>query len=551
MSVLISQVLIFSIHILWEPEKVKEEIKQNSKVKFKESDLFRVYQSMDLGNLDSLQASNENSEMNVISKSLPMLRQLQQILYSSEWRARMEQWTNLCPGTLTTRVDCAANCHAPGCHLLCHDDVIGTRKISFILYLTDDEEWKSNEGGALELYASDSDGNPEAIPSTSLLPQWNSLAFFEVKPGVSFHAVQEVFGERPRLSIQGWYHAANPPENTEAATLSRLKTLEDVGEAYNDFPVGEEKNEDYTELSDEDRTFLKKFINETYLSSESIQEIREQFENDSSVQLRKFLAPSLLSQIQKISSVEDDGGQDKAILKYDEFATHGWKILGPAHKQRFLIYEGTSKTNSKSGVDNSAMGEILRQIKEDLFQTSAFGRFLMLVTSLGIPTGYRGRIRRFRPGLDYTVAHYGSLTIENSVLDATLCFCDGSGEQPKIDEETGELTGSDSDAIWASGDCGGFECYIAAEDEDDDDENDNDQHSADDEYKEDADTELLSVSACNNTLSLVFRDPGTMRFIKYVGKQAPSSRWDVSMEYAVEETIEEIISEEESDSNNE
>jgi hypothetical protein len=43
------------------------------------------------------------------------------------------------------------------------------------------------------------------------------------------------------------------------------------------------------------------------------------------------------------------------------------------------------------------------------------------------------------------------------------------------------------------------------------------------------------VSASNNTLSLVYRDPGTLRFIKYVGSQAPSSRWDISMEYQVTE----------------
>ena len=27
------------------------------------------------------------------------------------------------------QVDCATNLHTQGCHLLCHDDVIGTRKV--------------------------------------------------------------------------------------------------------------------------------------------------------------------------------------------------------------------------------------------------------------------------------------------------------------------------------------------------------------------------------------------------------------------------------------
>jgi Rps23 Pro-64 3,4-dihydroxylase Tpa1-like proline 4-hydroxylase len=43
-----------------------------------------------------------------------------------------------------------------GCHLLCHDDVIGTRRVSYIIYLTDpDEEWLKEDGGALELYPLD------------------------------------------------------------------------------------------------------------------------------------------------------------------------------------------------------------------------------------------------------------------------------------------------------------------------------------------------------------------------------------------------------------
>ena len=51
---------------------------------------------------------------------------------------------------------------------------------------------------------------------------------------------------------------------------------------------------------------------------------------------------------------------------------------------------------------------------------------------------------------------------------------------------------------------------------------------------EDDEDELLSVSASFNTLSLVHRDEGLMRFVKYVSHLAPSSRWDVAMQYTVE-----------------
>ena len=65
--------------------------------------------------------------------------------------------------------------------------------------------WEASDGGALELYAtSDPDGEPEAQPCARLVPQWNSMLLFRVEPGKSFHAVQEVYGEKPRLTISGW-----------------------------------------------------------------------------------------------------------------------------------------------------------------------------------------------------------------------------------------------------------------------------------------------------------------------------------------------------------
>ena len=37
-----------------------------------------------------------------------------------------------------------------GGHLLCHDDVIGTRRVSYIVYLTDpDEPWRADDGGTM------------------------------------------------------------------------------------------------------------------------------------------------------------------------------------------------------------------------------------------------------------------------------------------------------------------------------------------------------------------------------------------------------------------
>mmetsp|Transcript_21810 Transcript_21810/g.30612 ORF Transcript_21810/g.30612 Transcript_21810/m.30612 type:complete len:579 (-) Transcript_21810:185-1921(-) len=567
---------------------------------------------------------------------------LRQTLYSSEFRSYMERIANLPPNTLTERVDCAANCHDTGCHLLCHDDVIGTRCISFIIYLTDpDYAWSDADGGRLELYRGrmpddhDSvvvkeDGGrfmviPEAFPCKTILPTFNSMAYFQVTPGVSFHSVQEVFGDMPRLSIQGWYHASEPPQKSEEATLQRLKSTADDEDTEGDFiplhtlsdtatttttidPKSNVENNDnnhaqtHTQMmvSSEDKSFLIQYINPTYLTQSSMNEIKERFEEESSIQLRHFLNDEWANKINKATSScdkIDNVGNGRASLNYHVGVTTTkgsssstttnssiWKAVGPAHKQRFLEYHHLSphecndnekRTNERNLDPHENAGNSLHHLQTTVFASQPFGRFLASMTSLDVPVAYRGRVRRFRPGLDYTVAHHGILTKE-PVLDATLCLCAGTGDQCIRDPITGDFimtenNGSSSssiggeydanhdkmrkqrelleaDSAWESGDVGGFECYIAADEGDTHDTksttatNNNDDHDdvdlkqgndASDEYNEEDDTELLSVSASNNTLSLVYRDPGTMRFVKYVGSRAPSSRWDICIEYKV------------------
>jgi Rps23 Pro-64 3,4-dihydroxylase Tpa1-like proline 4-hydroxylase len=473
---------------------VKDEIKSQTKVKFKESDLFRVYQSIDMANL------TPGCELAV---QLPHVMKLREVLYSQEWRSFIERLAGLPPSTLVSQIDCACNCHAPGCHLLCHDDVIGTRKISYIIYLTE-LDWKEEEGGSLELYAAQGestqeDSGPFPVPASRAWPIFNSMAFFVVEPGQSYHAVQEVLGDRPRLSLQGWYHASEPPHNIELATLQQLKKVRGYGE--NDQTLAT-KFDSTTDFSESDKEYLGKYVKAEYLLDDALDEIQQRFVNDSSVQLRDFLQDKWVPKMEpQKPSVYDDA-------YYKSGVSTEWQLRGPAHMQRYLEYQA----DVTSADDCQVIGSLLHHVKTHVFESLQFARLLKRLTSLEQPTGIRsGEIRRFRPGLDYTVAHYG-LMVDQSVLDATMCFV--------YDE-------NDENIVWESGDCGGFECYIAADDQDDDDK------GPADEYNEDDDTELLSVSASNNTLSLVYRDPGTMRFVKYVGSSAPSSRYDISMEYAV------------------
>lgn len=224
----------------------QNEAKNNLTAEFKESDLFKLYQTIDLGNLHG---SDKRTK-----KELKHLFTLKEYLYSSEFRQFVSDITGI--SELTDRVDCSMNIYTNGCHLLCHDDVIGTRLVSYIIYLTDpDDEWLLDDGGALELFPLDpasiainstdraakkgsnlisdkqkgkevpkssSDtvtenkkykeidsnnsfgpqGIPLATPTTALLPRFNSMAIFAVQPGRSYHAVQEVYSDNPRLSIR-------------------------------------------------------------------------------------------------------------------------------------------------------------------------------------------------------------------------------------------------------------------------------------------------------------------------------------------------------------
>jgi len=119
-----------------------------------------------------------------------------------------------------SKQDMSVNTYTKGCYLLNHDDVIGTRRVSYILYmpLPYGKPWKPEYGGALELYpVVKGTDEPQPTPAKSVPPSWNQFIFFEVQPGRSHHSVEEVVVDKDsegyqRLSISGWFHAAQPGE---------------------------------------------------------------------------------------------------------------------------------------------------------------------------------------------------------------------------------------------------------------------------------------------------------------------------------------------------
>lgn len=90
----------------------------------------QINQTGDLSNLSGLPASE--------LVLLPTLLELRDALYSKEFRSFVQEVTGCGPlSGIKTDMSCAE--YSEGCYLLNHDDVIGSRRISFILYLVLDE----------------------------------------------------------------------------------------------------------------------------------------------------------------------------------------------------------------------------------------------------------------------------------------------------------------------------------------------------------------------------------------------------------------------------
>ena len=479
----------------------------------------QLYQTGDLGAMDAGDAA--------LAARVPQLLSLRAAIYGDAFRAFVQEVTGC--GPLSEKTDCSCNLYVRGSHLLCHDDVIGTRRVSYIIYLSEpDEGWERSDGGALELYAlaqAGVAGEPAVRPCAALLPLWNSMAFFTVQPGRSFHAVEEVFADsKLRLSISGWFHAAAPPADAALASLAQLTSAgggDDTAAPFApvDLPLPPAGETDEAALAPPaltaaEEALLGEWVSGEYLQAEAQARVRRRFMRDNSVQLRGFLRADRAAQLAAAAAAADAAaavGRGVPPPSHDAGVGAGWRLVGPPHKQRFLQYDAAAAGDADASaqpradaVAAAAAGALLAEAAATLFASPAMAKLLWALTALR-PTAVRSAARRFRPGLDYTVAHHGVLT-RAARLDATLVTAaeDGGG-------------GDTADAeAWRSGEVGGFEAYLAA------DESAEGQQAAD-VYRvdragaggDDDDGGLLSVSAAPNTLSLVHRRvcPGLLRLL--------------------------------------
>ena len=477
--------------------KVRSEI-QNLSFTPKETDIYRIHQSGDLANLDGLDGSS--------LKLLPSLLTLRDAMYSSDFRDYLSTVTG--SGPLSgKKTDMAINVYTPGCHLLCHDDVIGSRRVSYILYLTDpDRPWKEEWGGALRLYPTQTyteDGGeitkvPSPDSSVSIPPAFNQLSFFAVQPGESFHDVQEVYAEeetndkgkvveRVRMAISGWYHIPQEGEDgfvegleerlAEKSSLMQLQGKVDKYErpktaaklyekSSGDIGLPTPSSQGDPALSEEDLDFLLKYLSPSYLTPDTLESVSGLFAEECSLCLDTFLSQKFSHSIRHY--IESQESQTLPSESAEIERTTPWTVARPPHKHHFLFQKTSSSERGESP---------LRELLEDLFPSEAFQKWLSLATGQTI-LSHNLLARRFRRGRDYTLATGYEEDVPRIELCLSLTPTPGWGDNPteSVKDTDGPATvkgKGEVDEVTTAADesgVGGYLVYMGGEDDDDHDQ---------------------------------------------------------------------------------
>ncbi|TPX15616.1 uncharacterized protein E0L32_004314 [Thyridium curvatum] len=549
---------------------VRNEIRDNVSFTPKETDIYKIHQSGDLANLDGL-------DDEALAK-LPSLLALRDAIYSQSFRDYVSHITG-CGPLSGRKTDMAINIYTPGCYLLCHDDVIGSRKVSYILYLVDpDIPWQSEWGGALRLFpVSDrkgKDGEVAKIVSPDVVkvipPAWNQLSFFAVQPGESFHDVEEVYhaetkkeleknGGRIRMAISGWFHIPQIGEDgyvegaEEAqAKNSGLMQLQGNPDQHDlprakVVPVDEkERNGDGEDFDEADLEFLLKYIAPTYLTPDTMAGMAEHFEENSSITIPDILNKNFAERLRKYVAEQEAKKLPEDSAKIEKKTS--WKVSRPPHKHRFLyMQQGDAKDDSP-----------VKELVDVLLPSRQFRTWLKMATNTEIES-HDIAARRFRRGLDYTLAtgHDGKPRLElNLGFTPTSGWGDGQDDDDDEDGEDeeeeqtskkgkGKQNGTNGKANGkAKGkgkavakekeeeeepeEVGGHEVYMAGDE-------DGNEDAAIYKSSSDDDNILFFQAAAWNKMTIVMRDSGALRFVKYVSRKAKGDRWDVSATFEIED----------------
>ncbi|BFZ58905.1 putative component of NuA3 histone acetyltransferase complex [Savitreella phatthalungensis] len=535
--------------------KVRREITDNLVFSEKETDIYKVNQTGDLANLDGLPADEKAKLIN--------LRTLRDALYSVEFRDWLRRVTGVGPLS-GSKIDMSINNYTAGCHLLNHDDVIGTRSISYILYLPGPEDWQPEYGGALELYPVIAKGIPANDPTLVIPPSWNQFIMFPVQPGHSFHSVEEVVAKDvSRLSISGWFHVAQPGEPGHSDDVDASHVREEEQAKSTLLQLLDADDEDFGEYTEGDIAGVDDEIipklEDTRLVAHT-ETLKEAFEESAHLTVDGVIADahSQQSLINGLRAIDRANG-----IAAGKMTAHGtgvgddtaWECQGPPQRHRYAKLAQTMPSDIAQKSDSATTTMRSLFAARSLIASMPFKTFLEHITGETI-LSRRVAVRRFRPGLDYTLAtssKHRILQVQWSLTpDPTVATAGYEGELgpeaidlvsrpisgPASEEEPSVFTIPERETgrsdHWKAGEFGGYTCFMQPDDEADQDAA---IYRASTSHEKQASSStggvLLTHPPSFDRLHIVLKDPGLLAFTKYVATGAGGSCWDVLGEFVV------------------
>ncbi|XP_066157201.1 prolyl 3-hydroxylase sudestada1 [Euwallacea fornicatus] len=180
-------------------------------------------------------------------------------------------WVSTITGYELTHISASCSLYTDSDYLLVHDDLREDRMVAFILYLTDEYGWKESDGGSLQLFSKDENGQPCDVVR-SIIPVNNQLIFFPVT-NESYHQVAEVTSlNKYRLSINGWFHTKAPP----------------VFEVPRHVPLNDSLYSNKYKQSKKVNVDLEVWVRDEYLDNKAIKLIQNHIEENSEISLKSF-----------------------------------------------------------------------------------------------------------------------------------------------------------------------------------------------------------------------------------------------------------------------
>ncbi|CAG2060033.1 unnamed protein product [Timema podura] len=271
-------------------------------------------------------------------------------------------------------------------YLLCHDDRQNNRKIAFIWYLT--ENWREEYGGHLDLF--DSKGGYPTEIVRSILPEENSLVFFEVCDR-SFHQVSEVLTRsKPRLSVNGWFHLPTAPARPSPTNGLRHSTALTL------------KTPSYALVESE----MCLFVSNEYLQHDQQIQINRLIEENSEISLDNFLKAKWA---------------DKITTELCS-SNVTWHLRGPPNRRKYEVADERSLGPTVTRFLNLMKSQHMFALLEKMTQLELTSKWVHKNGEQSLVTPKCGyQVQRWRRGF-YTLASDEDFCETVPVLDVFINF---------------------------------------------------------------------------------------------------------------------------------